>query len=330
MVENGSKLRVVQTNTASLASSIISQYGNESLIVDVSGPGLYLGNNSTNPIKIIDNLELDELNAILVDTDSVADDPIISGYITKNELETALKDKQDKLVDGVNIATINGQSLTAGGDLTIESGEGGEGVYITPFSVEQFCTISVEFTDEQINELLNAASQNRIIGIPYGSNKGYIVADYEYILSEEDDNYRGLYLGIIYNGAHYRNYINSNSGNYFTGSRRTITSFQPLMYSVTAQEGLARVSDESGYPENCIYTVDGECTELIIYFETGWIGQTVRFFTGESCTLEIGYPVYWANGVVPTIEPYTHYELSLVMNIDGVFNGVLTPFKPVE
>lgn len=30
--------------------------------------------------------------------------------------------KQDKLVDGVNIATINGQSLTDGGDLTIEGG----------------------------------------------------------------------------------------------------------------------------------------------------------------------------------------------------------------
>lgn len=30
--------------------------------------------------------------------------------------------KQDKLVDGVNIATINGQSLTNGGDVTIEAG----------------------------------------------------------------------------------------------------------------------------------------------------------------------------------------------------------------
>lgn len=70
----------------------------------------------------VDNLELDELNAILVDTDSVADDPIVSDYVTETELENALKDKQNKLIDGVNIATINGQSLTTGGDLTIESG----------------------------------------------------------------------------------------------------------------------------------------------------------------------------------------------------------------
>jgi hypothetical protein len=37
-------------------------------------------------------------------------------------ISTDISGKQDKLVDGVNIATINGQSLTEGGDLTIESG----------------------------------------------------------------------------------------------------------------------------------------------------------------------------------------------------------------
>lgn len=34
----------------------------------------------------------------------------------------SIETKQDKLVDGVNIATINGQSLTNGGDVTIEAG----------------------------------------------------------------------------------------------------------------------------------------------------------------------------------------------------------------
>lgn len=302
------------------------------MIVDVSGPGLYLGNNSTNPIKIIDNLELDELNAILVDTDSVADDPIISGYITKNELETALKHKQDKLVDGVNIVTINGQSLTAGGDLTIESAEGGEGVYITPFSVEQFCTNYVELTDEQRNELLNAASQNRIIGMPYDSNssKGYIVTNYRYLFSEDDDNSWTLDLGVIYNGAYYSNTINNTISINFVPRRGNITPFNPLEYLVTVEDGVAYAFDDAGYTDNCVFCVDGECTELYVYLEPSSIGKTVKFFTGESCTLEISYPVYWANGEVPTIEPYTYYELSLVMNPDYAFNAVLTPFKLVE
>ena len=45
-----------------------------------------------------------------------------SGVIDLGTISTDISGKQDKLVDGVNIATINGQSLTAGGDLTIESG----------------------------------------------------------------------------------------------------------------------------------------------------------------------------------------------------------------
>lgn len=45
-----------------------------------------------------------------------------SGIIDLGTISTDISGKQDKLVDGVNIATINGQSLTAGGDLTIEGG----------------------------------------------------------------------------------------------------------------------------------------------------------------------------------------------------------------
>jgi hypothetical protein len=45
----------------------------------------------------VDNLELDELNAILVDTDSTADDPIIPDYVTETELNTALSGKMDKV-----------------------------------------------------------------------------------------------------------------------------------------------------------------------------------------------------------------------------------------
>lgn len=45
-----------------------------------------------------------------------------SGVIDLGTISTDISGKQDKLVDGVNIATINGQSLTEGGDLTIKGG----------------------------------------------------------------------------------------------------------------------------------------------------------------------------------------------------------------
>ena len=285
-----------------------------------------------------------------------------------------LSNKQDTLVSGNNIKTINGESILGSGNITIEGGSGssdanvaavdtqetidsidgfktingesilgsgnieinveGDGVYITPFSVQQFCTgWVVELTGEQRNELLNAASQNRIIGMPYGdygSKKGYIVTDYKYFSSEDDDNFWGLDLGVIYNGAHYKNNISSVGNINFTSGRATITPFKPLVQFVTVENGVADVSDDVSYTDNCIFWVEGECTELYIYLEPSEIGKTVRFFTGENCTLEFGYPAYWANGEVPTIEPYTNYELSLVMNMDYAFNAVLTPFKSVE
>jgi hypothetical protein len=45
----------------------------------------------------VDNLELGELNAILVDTDAEADDPIVPDYVTETELNTALSNKMDKV-----------------------------------------------------------------------------------------------------------------------------------------------------------------------------------------------------------------------------------------
>lgn len=244
-------------------------------------------------------------------------------------------DEDDILLSRNSVKTINGESILGSGDIEISgSGGGGSaGVYITPFTVEQFCSRYVELTDEQCNELSNAALQNRVIGMPYdigiGSHEtGYIITDYRYSSSYELGNW-SLRLGIIYNGAHYSNSIYSYTNN-FIASGATITPFKTLTHIVPVEDGRATVSDNFGYTDNCIFWVEGECTELYIYLEPSEIGKTVRFFTGESCTLEFISLVYWANGEVPTIEPYTHYELSLVTNMEGIFNAVLTPFKSVE
>jgi hypothetical protein len=45
--------------------------------------------------------------------------PPIPGYITKEELQKEIDAKQDKLVSGENIATINEQDLLEGGNITI-------------------------------------------------------------------------------------------------------------------------------------------------------------------------------------------------------------------
>lgn len=246
-------------------------------------------------------------------------------------------DEDDILLSKKSVKTINGESIFGSGNITIEGGGSGGEVYITPFTVEQFCTGNVTLTDEQRNELLNAASQNKIIGIPYYIQRnvietGYIIANYYYSLDDLSTPYIwSLRLGIVFEGAHYNNFISSHSNpNNFFATRAVITPFKPLMHTVTAEDGVAIIEDDAVFTDNRIFFVGGECTELYIYVEPSKIGKTVRFFTGESCTLEFVYPVYWANGEIPTIEPYTHYELSLVQNMEYAYNAVLTPFKPVE
>ena len=270
---------------------------------------------------------IESFNEIIAFLDGIQDTQDLSSIIASIEQQIAGK------MENITLATVatSGSYNDLQDKPTIPDISGGE-VYITPFTAMQFHTGWVELTDEQLNELINAASQNKIIGMPHGGNyqAGYIIADYKYGLSESDDTFWSLDLGVIYNGAHYSNYITSNSGPYFRGTLLNITSFSSFIDSVTVEDGVATVSDVNGYPDNCIFWVVGECTELYIGFEPSEIGKTVRFFTGENCTLEIAYPVYWPNGEVPTIEPYTHYELSLVTNMDGAFNAVLTPFKQVE
>lgn len=55
MVSNGTKLKIVQSNTTGLANS--SKYDNDALIIDVSGSGIYLGNGSSSPIKLASNVD---------------------------------------------------------------------------------------------------------------------------------------------------------------------------------------------------------------------------------------------------------------------------------
>ena len=278
----------------------------------------------------------------LVAVDTVGDLKIIAiqGFINNNLYalpNAANGDEDDILLSRDTVKTINGESIFGSGNITIEGGGSGGEVYITPFTVEQFCTGNVTLTDEQRNELLNAASQNKIIGIPYYIDRnvietGYIIANYYYSLDDLSTPYIwSLRLGIVFEGAHYNNFISSHSNpNNFFATRAVITPFKPLMHTVTAEDGVAIIEDDAVFTDNRIFFVGGECTELYIYVEPSEIGKTVRFFTGESCTLEFVYPVYWANGEIPTIEPYTHYELSLVQNMEYAYNAVLTPFKPVE
>lgn len=74
---------------------------------------------------------MSELNAILVDTEDVADDPAVNDYITLTQLENRLLNKQDKLVSGTNIKTINGESILGSGNIAISGSYPKESLYVS-------------------------------------------------------------------------------------------------------------------------------------------------------------------------------------------------------
>lgn len=87
---------------------------------------------------------------------------IPSEYITESELNTKLTDKQDVLVSGTNIKTINGNTILGNGNLTIEGGGG---------------TINIiELTQEEYDALTE-----------YSDNTFYVITDKEkeYVTNEE-------------------------------------------------------------------------------------------------------------------------------------------------
>lgn len=109
----------------------------------------------------IGDLELDELNAILVDTDAEADDPNIPDYVTETELNTALSNKMDKVtlaavatsgnyndlsnkptIPSFNFKTINGESILGSGDITISGG--GNSIDIISFTQPETILSNIE------------------------------------------------------------------------------------------------------------------------------------------------------------------------------------------
>lgn len=53
--------------------------------------------------------------------------PSLEGYVTQEDLQQSLASKQDKLVSGSNIVTINGNSLLRSGNIQVQGGDSGSG-----------------------------------------------------------------------------------------------------------------------------------------------------------------------------------------------------------
>ena len=91
--------------------------------------------------------------------------------VVGNQKMVQLDDKQDVLVSGENIKTINGESILGSGDITIDGGENVMEKYITDFTISDILTLYHAETDGEISvkitrELVDAIENGKAIFIP--------------------------------------------------------------------------------------------------------------------------------------------------------------------
>ena len=85
-------------------------------------------------------------------------------YYTETEIDSALLIKQDLLVSGTNIKTINNQSLLGSGNITIQGGGGGSVIGTGSFSIDEYGHLIVELPDAVDNPY-------------YINNNGHLIYD---------------------------------------------------------------------------------------------------------------------------------------------------------
>lgn len=71
----------------------------------------------------------------------------LKGYVNTEDLDRALTEKQDRLVSGEDIKTINGESILGSGDLIIQGGSGGIQSVV---AVDSYPYLSATTTDNAV------------------------------------------------------------------------------------------------------------------------------------------------------------------------------------
>lgn len=230
-------------------------------------------------------------------------------------------------VSGDNFKTINGASILGSGDIEI-SGGGGEDIrYFTDFPVERVVERASSgslIPCNNIDALIEAVRANKLICVPYANvDSGYVVATYSFTDGVES----GLIssFNIFEGDTLYYFFINRIGDSYGVYGNHAAPLF-PYVGEIDVEYGIATVD----VLDNSVYLIGDVVETLYVYPEDVLnVGTTIKFISGENLTIEIP-DCFWANGVVPTIEPNTHYELSISQNLEYGFNAVLAPFKAVE
>lgn len=159
------------------------------------GGGTGVEYTAKNPISITDNkiglkidnqtLQTNENGQLVANLDELGNEV--------NTIANNLTKKQDILVDGVNIKTINGQPITGAGNITIEGGSGGGSEWVGSYKMMLEGTQAGSF-EINLSDVLTENSQYEILMRAYLNASNTSSQTNTYISSDVFEGIRNCYV----------------------------------------------------------------------------------------------------------------------------------------
>ena len=266
-----------------------------------------------------------------------------------NKLYQVVDTKQDSLVSGSNIKTINGQSILGDGDITISGGCSSDAnvqavaigdivddviptnYYVLPFTSNDLLNILNYDPGADLSDMLSsteaykvakAINSKKLIYLPNDTIGYTLIENVCAQISSED----AFQLQLIFNLEGIRIKISGNHNGIHV--ERFYSSYDWYI--------LHPVEDGIYYTGYCAdtttYAEEPLTTDNILIIAPSEISSNfvLHFMTGETIPEIQAYDdIFWPNGLIPQLEPNTEYELSVTWGYE-LPHAVLTPFKPAE
>ena len=304
-----------------------------------------LSSTSTNPIQ--NKVVTEKLNEISMNVSDIGELAL--------SVENQLYDKQDKLISGTNIKTINGQSVIGSGDITIEGGSsnGFEIVDLTQYMRSDTTGNGTYFEDlisQEIADKLNNLGERAILKVAANLN-GYINYFYAYYIrtaSGMGPMYQSAITKVDYGNS--TRYYSARVNYYPEGpaaligtapykpitvdSSLSVTSTNPIQNKVVTKEletinnklsGRLEVIDIRFDLENNNYNNSGTLSSTVPDTIHDLCEENVVLFLGDgkyafysNCTLsDDGFAVFSYSWIEPdTLYTYTGY---VYIYVDGTY-----------
>ena len=275
----------------------------------------------------------------------------LSNYATKTEVNTELNKKQDKLVSGTNIKTINGTPILGSGDITIEGGSSTvdwENIQNKPdithdeygITIGNYSESLEMYTSVEIGGAIFVGDNGNEVSIGKGDGSSIVYLPKDIRISNYNEPYiewYGInihpdkitisyedYSSDIHDFKEHIIYTRLGDGSKFLSDDGT--------YKIIRKEIIRFDNDSIVLKPNKYYILTATYPSLTITLdENGTSGEDANY-VNEYCiqipisatTTSVALPnnIKWANGEIPTFENGCTYQISIINGF-----GICTKFK---